>query len=207
MSSSIRPIRRAAQLAAIRINEYVKSDNSNSDSDSYSSTTIAPSPYNESSIDRARKNGYDDTLYICSYLLDQLNNAEYEDQRTEIAEKMFQILNKNPNILIYEPRFRNSVLNKINDLTNHINNRVKEYNNTKYNEALLMMKLSMRKNVRNSQMRHKIYKHLSEINSILADYNSWMIGTSIKNQMNQLKNTIDELKNHPSYVSYEQVID
>jgi hypothetical protein len=204
MSSSIRPIRRAAQIAAIRINEYLKADNSNSDSDS--SATNTPNPQNENSIDRARKNGYDDTLYICSYLLEQLNNAEYEDQRTEIAEKMFQILNKNPNILIYEPRFRNSVLNKIDDLTKHINNRTEEFNKTKYKEALLMMKLSMRKNIRNSQMRLKIYNHLSEIKKILSEYDTWMIGSSIKNQMNQLKNTIDLLKNHPSYVNDSRLL-
>ena len=132
MSTSIRPVRRAAILAAIRINDFVKADAANSDSDS--SATNTPNPQNENSIDRARKNGYDDTLYICSYLLGQINNAEYEDQRTEIAEKMFKILNKNPNILIYEPRIRNSVLNKIDYLTNHINNQTQEYNNKKYIE-------------------------------------------------------------------------
>lgn len=195
MSSSIRPIRRAAQLAAIRINEYLKSDNASSDSDSNT-----PPRNVENSIDRARKHGYDDTLYICRYLLEQLENANYEDERCEIAEKLFQTLNKNNTILIYEPRFRNSVLNKIDDLTNHIDSRVKEYNNTKYNEALLMMKLSMRKNVRNSKMRHKIYKHLTEINNILSDYKTWSMGDSIKNEMNQLRNTIYQLKNHPSYV-------
>ena len=199
MSTSIRPVRRAAILAAIRINDFVKADAANSDSDS--SATNTPNPQNENSIDRARKNGYDDTLYICSYLLGQINNAEYEDQRTEIAEKMIKILNKNPNILIYEPRIRNSVLNKIDDLTNHINNRTQEYNNMKYNESLLMMKFSMRKNLRNSQMRHKIYNHLNEINNILSDYKTWMIGNNIKKHMNQLKDTIDQLKNHPSYVN------
>ena len=59
----------------------------------------------------------------------------------------------------------------------------------------------MRKNLRNSQMRHKIYNHLNEINNILSDYKTWMIGNNIKKQMNQLKDTIDQLKNHPSYVN------
>jgi hypothetical protein len=199
MSSSIRPMRRAAQIAAIRINEIAKADATNSDSDnSQPSTPINPS-IDEGMI-RAFKTGYDSTIHIIRFLLEEMDNAKFEDQRCEIAEKMFTLLNKNPNILIYEPKFRDVVVNKLIEVQEHINKRSEKCQIQKQQELIRMMALSARIDVRNSDMRQKIYKHLSKINNILKDYKVWTYGTSLKKQINNLNNTLELIKNNPSYV-------
>jgi hypothetical protein len=63
-----------------------------------------------------------------------------------------------------------------------------------------MLMLSMRKNVRNSTIREKIYKHIADINTILTDYDDWVVGKSLKKQISKLNNTLEIIKNHPQYV-------
>jgi hypothetical protein len=197
MSSTIRPARRAAQLAAIRINEIAKSDAYSTDSDSTPSTPF------QDGLTRARNNGYDDTIFVARYLLDQCDKALFEDERSNIVTKMFEILNDKPTILVYEPKFRSIVESKMNEFNQHLITRSKKYNNAEYHKAIKMMKLSMRFNVRNSDMRRKIYQHLDEIDNTLNSYEGWAAGTALKNQINTLNNTLNSIKKHPSYVPGE----
>jgi hypothetical protein len=178
MSSTIRPVRRAAQLAAVRINEICKTDNSNT----------TPINTTDIGITRARENGYDNAVYVIRYLLDEFDSAKYEDQRTEIALKMFKYLNANPSILIYEPQFCESVLAKIDDINNVITTKEEMFKKADYSKAIKMMKMSMLMNVRNSQMRTDIYKHLNEISSILDSYSNWSQRTELRSEMNTLIN-------------------
>lgn len=189
-------IRRAAQLAATRINEFVTADNANS----YSDESVSTPPKVNDGIARARQHGYDDTIFVTRYLIKQIEKSPYENEKIELAEKMFEILNKNPNILIYEPKFRNAVLTKIQEVENHLINRVTKYQATKYHDAINLMRLSMRTHVRNSFMRGKIYKHLDDITSILKEYEGWAAGTTLKAQVLELNKTLKIIKNHPSYV-------
>ena len=153
-----RPIRRAARLAAIRISEYARAVNDITSSDSDDSKSPIPNPDN--GLERARLGGYDNTIYIVKYLLEECENSKNPEDRIEIASKMFDILNKNPKILIYEPKFRNAVIDKLNEANELIKRRKDAFNKTEYAKAIDMMKLSMRVNISNSKMRNKIYEHL-----------------------------------------------
>jgi hypothetical protein len=176
MSVPFRSARVAAQIAAIRINEL-----SNQTSDSTNTTN---------NIIRAREKGYDNAVYVINYLLDECNNADFEDERTEIAMKMFQYINANPTILSYEPVLCKAVMKKITGLIEHINQKTEMYKKAEYNKAIQMMKLSMRLNVRNSKMRDNIYKHLDDISSILADYSHWSKRSQLKTEMNKVARII-----------------
>jgi hypothetical protein len=155
-------------------------------SSSMYSTTI------DNSIIRAHQQGYDNTLYVIRYLLDQCNDAKFEDERIEIATKMFKFINKNPNILIYEPTFCTIVNQKINEFTNQITKNTESYNKAEYNKAIKMMKFSIHSNIHNSYTRSNIYKHLDEINSILYNYNSLSYYNELLIEMNKVRNTIQQ---------------
>jgi hypothetical protein len=197
MSSSIRPMRRAAAVAAIRINQIAQNDASNSDSDQSQPST----PVIDEGMLRAVKSGYDSTIHIIRFLIDEMNNAKFEDERCELAEKMFDILNKNPNILIFEPKFRDVVINKLKEVQDHIDSRTNKFQIERQQELIRMMAMSVRIHVRNSSMRQEIYKNLSKINNILKNYKNWTQGTSLKNKINNLYNTLELIKSNPSYVS------
>lgn len=199
MPSYIRPARRAAQIAAIRINELANSENAPSDSDESHTTPIATTTF-DSGFDRARQNGYDDTVILVKYLLKECDTAKCPEDRSNIAIKVFDIINKNPKILIHEPKFRNSVITKMNDLDKSIDDKITNVTNAKYDVALKMLKTSMRIHIHNSAMRNKINQHLAEISNTLTDYNLWATQNSLKKSFKTLRVTLESIKSNPEYV-------
>ena len=195
----IRPVRRAAQLAAIRISECAKNDISLSDSDSSVSSVHSVTSI-DNGLERARSEGYDNTIYIVKYLLEECNNSTNPEDRIEIAAKMFDILNKNPKILIYEPKFRLAVIDKINEVNALIKKRKDAFNKAEYTKAIDIMKLSMRVHISNSKIRNKIYEHLGSINNTLSDYAVWMNNDTLNKSINTLNNTLKLIETHPEYV-------
>lgn len=183
MSMYIRPTRLAAQAAAVRINEYLQSDNVSSDSD----TEL---PQVENKIEKARRLGYDHTIHITRYLLSQIEKMDYEDQRCDIAEQLFDVLSENPIVFTYEPAIKAAIQNKIKELNEHIDKRNQNFKNARYNAAITLMKISMRSNINNSKMRSKIYKHLDGISSVLDQYKDWAKGDNLKKKMNALDKII-----------------
>lgn len=188
-----RPTRQAAQVAALRISKWAQHDNASTDSES-------DTPQHEDGLTRARRYGYDETVFLTRYLINQCDKADYEDQRAEIAEKLFDILNNNPSILIYEPKFRTVVQAKIKEFEQYVDKRNEAFKKAQYHEAIDMMKLSMRVNIRNSKTRESINKHLSEIGILLNGYSHWARGHAFKLQLKKMNNILESIKEHPDYV-------
>lgn len=150
-------------------------------------------------ISRARKHGYEDTIHIVQYLLKECSKARSEDERTEIIEKIFSMLNKNPMILVFEPEFRESVINKMNELEKHINVQNQVLTKARFDEALVMMKKSIYLNVSNSVMRVKAINHLNKVVNTLDEYAVWNNRSRLSNQFNMLNIKLNEIKAHPCY--------
>jgi hypothetical protein len=112
---------------------------------------------------------------------------------------MFQVINKNPNILIYEPKFRNIIVDKMQELDRHIDARIQKYQKSKYEEALQILKLSISVNIRNSKTRQMISKKIEEINSALKEYETWAPATQMKSEFSVLRDTLRTIKHHPDY--------
>jgi len=186
-------MRPEALKAKSRITEYCKTEMTNSDSDE-------SSPPSEHSVFHPEVKNYKYTTHVIRYLIDECNKADFEDQRRQIVEKMFNHLNKNPSILIYEPKFRNSVINKMKEFENHDNKRMDNYNKLKYNKIISLVRTTMHENVRNSVMRLEIYNHFDAINTILAKYEIWSKSTSLMKQIGELYNTLETIKNDPFYI-------
>ena len=202
-SISIRhSMRPEALRAKSRITEYCKIDMTNSDSDESTTGTdpIAPITVTTPSLSYQTIASYKYTANVIRYLVDECNNATSEDQRSQIVEKMFEHLNKNPTILIYEPKFRRSVINKLKEFEDHISTRIDNYNNVKYHKIIINMKISIHENMRNSVMRLEINKHLNAINTIFSEYKEWSKGAPLMKQINELYHTLEKIKKDPSYV-------
>ena len=156
---STRPIRLSSLIASQRINECVEFDNASSDSDS-SSVPIDTHP---NMLKRARQFGYENSVHIVKYLLNECKNANFEDGRTAVAEKLFQFINVNPSILIYEPEFREVVINKMNEFEKYIKIHNKAYNCARFDDVLLMMKKAVVLNVRHSQLRDEALLNINKV--------------------------------------------
>ena len=213
MSASIRhSMRPAALRAKSRITEYCKIDMTNSDSDESTTSSPSPSPSSPSppslppsdDIQYPLESKYRYTSHVIRYLVDECNKAQFEDQRIQIVENMFDHLINNPTILMYEPKFRISVINKMKEIETHIHSRNKLYYSAKYNSILLAIRNSMRLNVRNSVMREKLYKHFDGINTILAEYEEWSAGESLLKKTGELYNILESIKKSAYYVPYSE---
>ena len=206
MSKSIRhSMRPEALRAKSRITEYCKIDMTNSDSDESTTGTdhiaptpiIAPTPTPLSNQDTAN---YKYTSNVIRYLVNECNNATFEDQRSQIVQKMFEHLNKNPTILIYEPKFRRSVINKLKEFEDYINTRVNGYNNAKHHTIINNMKISINHTMRNKAMLSEVNKYLNAINVVFTEYEEWHKGRPLMNQIKLLYHTLERIKKEPAYV-------
>ena len=193
--------RPSALRAKSRISEYCKIDMTNSDSDESTTGPTSSLPPLSEDTEYPLETNYRYTSHIIRYLVDECNKAQFEDQRIQIVEKMFHHLIDNPSILIYEPKFRKSVINKLNEIETHIHNRNKLYYSSKYNTMLFTIRNSLRLNVRNSVMREKLYKQLDDINSTLVEYEKWSASESLLKKIDELYSTMECLKKSPYYVS------
>jgi hypothetical protein len=203
MSASIRhSMRPEALKAKSRITEYCKIDMTNSDSDESTTGTdsIAPATAPTPLSDQDTAN-YKYTSNVIRYLVNECNNATFEDQRSQIVQKMFEHLNKNPTILIYEPKFRRSVINKLKEFEDYINTRVDDYNNAKYHTIINNMKISIHQTMRNKAMLSEVNKYLNAINVVFTEYEEWYKGRSLMNQIKLLYHTLERIKKDPSYVN------
>ena len=201
MSISIRhSMRPEALKAKSRITEYCKIDMTNSDSDESTTTddTITPTTTPLSDQDKAN---YKYTSNVIRYLVNECNNATFEDQRSQIVQKMFEHLNKNPTILIYEPKFRRSVINKLKEFEDYINTRVDDYNNAKHHTIINNMKISINHTMRNKTMLSEVNKYLNAINVVFTEYEEWHKGRPLMNQIKLLYHTLERIKKDPSYVN------
>ena len=199
----IRSSRLAAQRAAIRISECIKSDATVSDSDDVKAPVHSVNSVNpiDESLARARSKGYDSTIHIVKYLIDECSSSKSLEERLDLATKIFETINKNPNILIYEPKFRQVVLNKMNEADELIRLRRDAFNKASYDNTLKMMKISMYTCVSNSVMRTKIYENIGTINNTLNEYTLWMNNSTLKKNIDSLNVTLESIKADPEYVS------
>ncbi len=192
---STRPVRLAAVVASQRINEYMQSDNAASDSDN----STVPIDTHSSMLKRARQFGYENSVHIIKYLLNECKNSNFEDGRTAVAEKLFRFINENPNILIYEPEFRDVVVKKMNEFQKHIEIQNRAFNSARFDEVIPMMKKAIFLNVRHSQLSTEALCNLNKVAVTLNAYTKWNKRTSLLREFSILKETLDELKNHPCY--------
>ena len=152
------------------------------------------------SILRARRHGYDNTIYIVKYLLDEVDRTRSVEDRTELAIKMFAAVNANPSILIYEATFRECITQKMLELEQYINQRLQNMKESKYIEALMIFRQSVGDHIHHSQMRGQIDNHLRSIARSLGEYAGWADAEKLRTEFAFLRATLDRIKGHPDYV-------
>jgi hypothetical protein len=157
------------------------------------------SPKTSDSLFLAREIGYEASFYIIQHLLNECEKAQFEDQRVAITEKIFNHLIENPKILIYDSEFRNSVIAKMKQLEAHITQRTENLKKAEYDEAIKIMKTSLRLTVINSAMRASIYRNLREITQTLDMYQEWAKGDGLKECFSKLHTVLNDIKDDTHY--------
>jgi hypothetical protein len=152
------------------------------------------------SILRARRHGYDDTIHVVKYLLDEVDKTQSAEKRTELAIKMFAAINANPSILIYEPCFRDCVMQKMKELEDELDNRVSTFKQSKYLEALTIFRQSVGDHIAHSQIRNEIDNYLRNIARSLSIYAGWAAAEKLRTEFAFLRAALERIRDHPDYV-------
>lgn len=182
---------RIAALAALRTKQITQNN---------ASDTSKPSQSIDKGMILAAKRGYDSTTHILHFLLDEIHSAKFENQRYDILGKMIDILNKNPSILIFRPDFRNVLISKISEVEEHFRLRFAGLQSEMEHATIQMIILTTEINLHNPSIRQKISEDLSKFNKAFKEYEE-LESNELTVKINNLKMTLEIIKNDPSYVT------
>ena len=186
-------MRRSSRIAALRTKQITQNN---------ASDTSQPSQSIDKGMILAAKRGYDSTIHIVRFLLDEIHSAKFENQRYDILGKMIEILNKNPSILIFLPNFRNVLISKISEAEEHIRLRFAGLQSEMEHATIQMIILTTEINLRNPIIRQKISEDLCKFNKALKEYEELeSLSSELTVKINNLKMTLETIKNDPSYVT------
>jgi hypothetical protein len=144
---------------------------------------------------------YQDTIYVLRYLLREMSNATFEDDKTKLTEKLFSYLIKNPIILIYEPKVREAIIKKMGEMRQYITLQTNTYDNIKFNEAILLMNKTIYLHVNNVKLRSKAFLYLNKVKKMLNCYSLWNQRDNLLKLFELLDTTLNDIKSHPNYVA------
>jgi hypothetical protein len=145
--------------------------------------------------------GYDSAIPVIRYILCQIEAAGAEEARIDLTTALFQFINKNHIILVYESELRSIIIEKMNTIETNIKKRFMGFGAANYKEALDMMRTSIWTNVHHSAMRAVIEKNLAEIRTTLAKYEKQMPCNELINEFNTTRALLNTIKYHPDYVA------
>lgn len=148
-----------------------------------------------------KTSGFVDTLHK---MFDECENTPYVDERCEIAEKIFTTILKNPEILLYEPKFRKVMIHKMDEIEETIRQRVKDVKDADYDMALFLVHNSLMTHVRNTKMREQMLKDVEQLHLSIIQYSAWANGGNMKELFRKIRMILQNIKTHPLYVADEE---
>jgi len=192
-----RSIRNASKLAAIKISQIATTEYS-SDSDSSANSPISktlPSPSSKPSSLR-----YIGTISTLRQYLYMSENTQDEEEKINLCTTIYETLVKDPTILIYEPKFREAVIEKMNNLDKFITIRRLNMNKSGFNTHTDELKNIIHSHIRAKKTRDAMLKNLKELQSLYNEYASWSRYDRFRSAIRALRATLENLKQYPEYV-------
>lgn len=147
-------------------------------------------------INRKFQSNYMKTISIILYLLDECEKTINEFERIQYYERIFTVLNKNPIILIHNPKIRNVIIQKVIEIEANLNtNKI-----VNYKESIRTLKCEM-PSIHNPIICEAINKHFNNISNLLFQYETWCNNSKLRTSIQNLYSTLIAIKNHPYYVT------
>lgn len=144
---------------------------------------------------------YYGTVVYLNHLMDLSTQIKSIVKKNQILLHMFTHLISNPTILIQVPYFRNSIINKINEIEEQLIMRKNKMSVSKYTEMLDTMRRSLERRIRYSDRKRTIISHINLLSDEIDNYNFWAESVECLAVIKTLRNIIEDIKDHPEYVS------
>ena len=144
---------------------------------------------------------YMGTKHYIRMMLQRTQASSNPEDNTTITAKIFEHLVAHPAILIYEPRFRETVLGKIKEFENTIFTQTHSPELQDLEELFWKLKSTSHSQIKHSQIRNKINSHLTDILQLYQDYRSYLHRSELVEMIALLKQILLDIQKHPSYVA------
>lgn len=141
---------------------------------------------------------YYGTVVYINHLLTLSEHVRSETKKNQILFKMFEHLISNPMILIHIPFFRNSIIDKIEQIEGQIN-KYKNMSLTMYADKINTIRHTIKNSLKHSERKTAIMRRLNLVSDEIDDYNFWIESIECMSIMKTLRKVIEEIKTHPEY--------
>jgi hypothetical protein len=143
---------------------------------------------------------YMGTKHYIRMMLQRSQASFNPEENTTITVKIFEHLVAHPTILIYEPRFRETVLGKIKEFENTISTQTHSPELQELEETFWKLKSTAYSLIQHSQIRNKINSHLTDILQMYQEYRSYLHRPELVSIITILKQILLDIQKHPKYV-------
>lgn len=143
---------------------------------------------------------YMGTKHYIRMMLQRTQASSNPEDNTTITIKIFEHLVAHPTILIYEPRFRETVIGKIKEFENTIFAQTHSPELQELEDTFWKLKSTAYSLIHHSQLRNKINSHLTDILQMYQEYRAYLHRPALTDIIVILKQILLDIQKHPKYV-------
>lgn len=144
---------------------------------------------------------YMGTKHYIRMMLQRSQASSNPEDNTAITIKIFEHLVAHPTILIYEPRFRETVVGKIKEFENTIFTQTHSLELQELEDTFWKLKSTAYSLIHHSQLRNKISSHLTDILQMYQEYRAYLHRPALVDIIAILKQILLDIQKHPKYVA------
>ena len=144
---------------------------------------------------------YIGTKYYIRMMLQRGESRSNPEDNTAITIKIFEHLVAHPTILIYEPRFRETILGKIKEFENTIFTQTRSPELQELEETFWKIKSTSYSLIQHSHIRNKINSHLTDILQLYQEYRAYLHRPDLVSIITILKQILLDIQKHRNYVA------
>jgi hypothetical protein len=144
---------------------------------------------------------YMGTKHYIRMMLRRTQASSNPEDNTAITIKIFEHLVAHPTILIYEPRFRETVIGKIKEFENTIFTQTHSPELQELEDTFWKLKSTAYSLIHHSQLRNKINTHLTDILQMYQEYRAYLHRPTLVDIIAILKQILLDIQKHPKYVA------
>jgi len=144
---------------------------------------------------------YMGTKHYIRMMLERSQSSFNPEDHTAISIHIFEHLVAHPTILIYEPRFRETIVSKMKEFENSIYTQTHSKEIKELEETFWNLKSKAYSVIQHSQLRNKINSHMTDLIQMYQEYLCYLNRSELVRIIATLKQILIDIKKHPKYVA------
>ena len=138
---------------------------------------------------------------LVMYYVELANNTPDAESRTEYTTKIYECLMTDHLVLARNPKFRDAVVAKGNQLLNDIKKQKLELENSMFTEHMITVRDIVFTTIKNPALKKKMNTMIEGLMDSYSNYAQWAKRDKLVQSILVVKDIAEAIKNHPEYVA------